>query len=110
MAKKVLTKAAIAKLKRKGATIEVVHKSKPIPKIIDTSQSSTEMLIAVRVAEAAVSAANAAKDLAINMANDNKVFLTNMVEVIKGNQVIQFKINRDENKMLDTVDLIRESK
>jgi len=107
MAKKVLTKEAITKLKRKGASIEVVPKAKPLSKAIDISDSSPTMIAAVQAAEAAVKAANAAKDLTVNIINDNKVFLTDMVKVMKGNQVTQLKVNRNKKDMLTTVDVIR---
>lgn len=107
MAKKVLTEAAIAKLKRKGASVKVVPKPKVLAKAINTAESSPTMIAAIQAAEAAVSAANAAKDLTVNMVNDNKIFLTDMVQVMKGNQITQLKVNRNKKDVLTTVDIIR---
>ena len=106
-----LTQAQFDRIKKERVTEKIKEKKaeKAAAKKTVASTSSPEMQAAVRAAEAATLAAQAAKDMAVSVTEDNKKFMTSMVEVMQGNQVIKLKINRNKDKMMNSVDIVRSS-
>jgi hypothetical protein len=83
------------------------EKAKAKKKEIDISNSSPAMTAAVQAAEAAVRLAEAAKDMTVKVTEDNKIFLTTVLEVMEGNRVTKLKVNRGKDKLMTSVDVVR---
>jgi len=106
----VISKQEAARLVRNGATLKKKPKKVIVPKPkpeIDLSQSSDAMKAAIRAADAAVSTAQAANGLIERTIEINKKLVTDVIEVIQGNQVTKLKVNRGKDKLIKDVDLIR---
>lgn len=116
---KKLSAADLQELQSKGSII----KKKPQPKVesgttakpkpIPTENSSIEMKAAVaaaqRAAEAAVQTSQVANGLMQQTIEANKALVADIVEVMKGNQVIKAVINRGMDSLITDVDFIRET-
>lgn len=107
------TKADLKNFTRAGMTITPKSKPKVLDetpvKVINTELSSPEMKLAIqRAMETSIALAKNTQELLTKTAEDNRILMTKMVEIVDSkNSVVRLDVNRNNKDMMTSVDVIR---